>query len=396
MDRPNLPPCEMDIVIPTPMPPGSEEMVAVAADTSNSRRSDPVGGAVAGAGGTNGGQRSGAGDHRSHWSNSHKPPLSTATTKLPLVGNINTNSNTNYHQVKSVDDSDDIFVDCRTTSDGGTTTDLNGTAQNAASGDDDEERIKLNTTSRSLDEQEPHLGATRQYWRDIILGVNDGLVSTFLLVAGVAGGGLSSADILLTAIAGGIAGSVSMCAGEYVATKSQNEVLQGEITLEKHHIEHYREHELAELHDHLEIIGINPREQRELTERLVAFYRDDADALLKVMTALEFGVVDTEERSPLKAGLFSCILFAAGSLPSVFPFIFMEPLPGLIAAATGTTAALLCVGAIKTWATRGHWLAAAMENLCIAGFGGGFAYFVGAFFDKIVHTSADDPILFVP
>lgn len=58
-----------------------------------------------------------------------------------------------------------------------------------------------------------HLGKHRQYWRDIILGVNDGLVSTFLLVAGVAGGGLSSIDILLTAIAGALAGAVSMFAG---------------------------------------------------------------------------------------------------------------------------------------------------------------------------------------
>ena len=113
-----------------------------------------------------------------------------------------------------------------------------------------------------------HLGKHRQYWRDIILGVNDGLVSTLLLVAGVAGGGLSSIDILLTAIAGAIAGAVSMCAGgsklfvevilfdilqtllspftccsllsasftEYVATKSQNEVLRwGDCTREKTH-----------------------------------------------------------------------------------------------------------------------------------------------------------------
>ena len=58
-----------------------------------------------------------------------------------------------------------------------------------------------------------HLGRSRQYWRDIILGVNDGLVSTFLLVAGVAGGGMSSEAILLTALAGALAGAISMMAG---------------------------------------------------------------------------------------------------------------------------------------------------------------------------------------
>ncbi len=61
-----------------------------------------------------------------------------------------------------------------------------------------------------------HLGDHRQYWRDIILGINDGLVSTFLLVAGVAGSKLSTTDILLTAIAGAIAGAVSMALGEFL------------------------------------------------------------------------------------------------------------------------------------------------------------------------------------
>lgn len=74
-----------------------------------------------------------------------------------------------------------------------------------------------------------HLSKHRQYWRDIILGVNDGLVSTFLLVAGVAGSGLTSTDILLTAIASSLAGAVSMAAGEFTATRSQNEVLQGKF-----------------------------------------------------------------------------------------------------------------------------------------------------------------------
>ena len=61
------------------------------------------------------------------------------------------------------------------------------------------------------------------------------MVSTFLLVAGVAGANLDATDILLTAIAGAIAGAVSMSCGEYIATKSQNEVLTGEIKLEQSH-----------------------------------------------------------------------------------------------------------------------------------------------------------------
>lgn len=254
-----------------------------------------------------------------------------------------------------------------------------------------------------------HLGGSRQYWRDIILGVNDGLVSTFLLVAGVAGGGLSSEDILLTAIAGSLAGAVSMATGEYVATKSQNEVMEGELTLERQHVERYPEDEIQELGNLLPLIGLidegeeddaqdNKDEQAEkgkqndnLRQQILLFYRQHPKALLKIMTVLEFGVIDEEVRSPILAGLFSCGLFFMGSLPSLVPFIFSgdEPMMGLVLAALLTTAALAIVGAVKTWATRGNCYSAAAENLVIAGMGGVLAYATGLLFDHLVHHRHD-------
>jgi VIT1/CCC1 family predicted Fe2+/Mn2+ transporter len=221
-----------------------------------------------------------------------------------------------------------------------------------------------------------HLGASRQYWRDMILGVNDGLVSTFLLVAGVAGGGMSSRDILLTAMAGALAGAVSMCAGEYVATKSQNQVIAGELALEKTHIDEALDEELAEMDDLVGLIGL---QDETLKRQVKQYYRDNPQALWQLMKALEFGVLDSEERSPIRAGIMSCLLFLAGSLPSVVPFFWSADRPeiGLIAAAALTIAALLIVGCVKTWATRTDAATAAMENLIIAGCGGGLAYGVG-------------------
>lgn len=217
-------------------------------------------------------------------------------------------------------------------------------------------------------------------------GVNDGLVSTFLLVAGVAGGGLLSRQILLTAIAGALAGAVSMCAGEYVATKSQNEVMQGEIRLEREHINKNLQDEVSELGELLKLIGI-PEEETALHETLSDYYRTHPEALLEIMIALEFGVVQEEVRSPFWAGATSCMLFFFGSLPSVIPFIFSGDSPnlGLLAAALVTVAALTLVGAIKTWATRGNCLTASLENLVIAGCGGALAYGVGVAFDKILN-----------
>lgn len=256
------------------------------------------------------------------------------------------------------------------------------------------------SSSRSSDEtsatermKEEHLGPHRQYWRDIILGVNDGLVSTFLLVTAVAGGGMSSSRILLTALAGALAGAISMMAGEYMATKSQNEVLFSEIEIEKRHVRLFLEEEITELEGLLEIIGIPP-EDTELRRVLLSHYRNHPDALLQVMTTLEFGVVDSEVRSEISAGLFSGFLFVVGSLPSVVPFIFIRDNStlGLIVAGVVTTVALLLVGAIKTWATRGNWIVSAMENLIIAGCGGAIAYYVGFGFEKIIELYDDGAI----
>jgi VIT1/CCC1 family predicted Fe2+/Mn2+ transporter len=227
-----------------------------------------------------------------------------------------------------------------------------------------------------------HLGRNRQYLRDIILGVNDGLVSMFLLVAGVVGGGMSTRNVLLTGVAGAIAGAISMAAGEYIATKTQEEVFEGELALEKEHIRNFRQDELHELTDLLEDIGL----EGPLRDDVVDHFGADDEALLKVMTALEFGVVETERRSPSRAMFMSGALFLAGSLPSVLPFAFVaKPSTGLWIATLGAVFGLLVVGAVKTWATRGDPLRAALENLLVAAGGGGLAYGVGVLFNALVN-----------
>lgn len=160
----------------------------------------------------------------------------------------------------------------------------------------------------------------------------------------------------------------------------------GEIRLERTHIRDNKEEELAEVTKHLETIGIPP-EETELRSILIHHYENDSEAMLKLMEVLEFGVVGEEQRSPLTAALASGSLFILGSLPSVIPFIPKNQTSrlGLLIAAASTCLFLLLVGGIKTWATRGNCVRAAIENLTIAGLGGVVAYFVGRFFDKVVH-----------
>lgn len=222
---------------------------------------------------------------------------------------------------------------------------------------------------------EPHVGITRQYWRDIVLGVNDGLVSMLLLMAGVVGGSMESTQVVLTGIAGAVAGSISMAAGEYLATRSQEQVLDSELALEEIHIRYHRGQEVDQLRGMFEDMGLHPDD---LEAAVAAFSREDT-TLLNAMKALEFGAVDSERRSPYKAMAFSGLLFLVGSLPPVAPFLVASnTFTGLLWAGALTAAGLVAVGVAKTAVTRGNRVVSGAENLIIAGVGGVAAYFIGA------------------
>lgn len=228
---------------------------------------------------------------------------------------------------------------------------------------------------------EEHIGATRQYVRDIILGVNDGLVSTFLLVAAVVGGGLGATEVLLTGVAGALAGMVSMAAGEYLATKSQEEVFEAEMALETFHMKYHRDHEREELREMFGDMGLAGED----LDRVVEIIDSNDEAMMGVMAAVEFGVVETERRSPWLAALTSGGLFLLGALPSVVPFAFTDDTgTGLLIAGFLAGIGLFSVGAWKTLLTRKNALVSGLENLAIGLGGGAVAFAVGRAFDVLL------------
>jgi len=221
---------------------------------------------------------------------------------------------------------------------------------------------------------EPHIGESRQYWRDIILGVNDGLVSIYLLIVGVSAGGLISDQILLTGIAGALAGAVSMAAGEFLATKSQDEVLSAELELERTHIAKFRDAEFDQLRGFFADMGVKP----EHLDGVLEAFADNDEALLQAMAALEFGFLAKERRSPYRAMFASGALFLFGSLPSVIPFaVFGDVFEATVAATVLTMAGLFLVGVVKANVTKTGRVRSGLENLVIAGLGGVVAWLLG-------------------
>ena len=219
-----------------------------------------------------------------------------------------------------------------------------------------------------------HIGESRPYWRDIILGVNDGLVSIFLLVVGVVGGGFDTAQVLLTAVAGALAGAVSMAAGEYLATKSQDEILEAELALERTHIIHFKDQELEQLRGFFTDMGVGEAD----LNGVIAGFENNDEAILNAMAALEFGVVESERRSPYLAMAASGLLFLVGSLPSVVPFVLIDSTgTALIWATALSLAGLFLVGVVKARVAKSHWLQSGFENMAIAGVGGVIAWAIG-------------------
>ena len=219
-----------------------------------------------------------------------------------------------------------------------------------------------------------HIGESRPYWRDIILGVNDGLVSIFLLVVGVVGGGFDTAQVLLTAVAGALAGAVSMAAGEYLATKSQDEILEAELALERTHIIHFKDQELEQLRGFFTDMGVGEVD----LDGVIAGFENNDEAILNAMAALEFGVVESERRSPYLAMAASGLLFLVGSLPSVVPFVLIDSTgTALIWATALSLAGLFLVGVVKARVAKSHWLRSGFENMAVAGVGGVIAWAIG-------------------
>jgi VIT1/CCC1 family predicted Fe2+/Mn2+ transporter len=180
--------------------------------------------------------------------------------------------------------------------------------------------------------------------------------------------------------------------------------MSGEIKLEKGHIANYHKEEMQELSNLLALIGIpasssnlngivdsanesqsSEEEIRELRRLIKKHYDTNTDALLKIMVALELGVIDGEVRSPFVAGGTSFVCFFVGALPSTVPFALVaDSKMGLLIAGIATGSGLLIVGAIKSWATRGNFVTSAIENLSITVVGGAIAYGIGVGFQNLM------------
>ena len=232
-----------------------------------------------------------------------------------------------------------------------------------------------------------HHGNERAYIRDMMLGINDGLISTFLLTIGIYASGVLAADIRLSILSGSLAGSLSMGLGEYIATQSQNEMTEAELELEKLHIEFHLHEELRQVKDFLQTtLRIH---DDLLVARFLGHMQTDKEGLFAFMKTVEFGVNEEDHRHPWIAMLVSGCLFFMGSIPSLCSFLVPLSLDLCISlCCLLNLCTLFGVGALKSKMTNTVWYISGGENLAMGITAGLISYGIGYCFSLWMKASS--------
>lgn len=209
--------------------------------------------------------------------------------------------------------------------------------------------------------------------RAAVFGVNDGLISNASLIMGIAGATADNQLILLSGTAGLIAGAFSMAAGEYVSVRSQREMYEYQIGLEREELEHYPEAEAEELALIYQARGHPRADAVSMAKNLTA----DPEKALATLAREELGLNPENLGSPWGAALFSFISFAAGAALPLTPFLAASGAASLGIAVALTAVALFVVGATLSLFTGRNALASGARMLAIGAAAGSFTYLIG-------------------
>jgi len=209
--------------------------------------------------------------------------------------------------------------------------------------------------------------------RAAVFGVNDGLVSNASLILGVAGASPDAHVVLLTGVAGMCAGAFAMATGEYVSVRSQRELFEYQIGLERDELAQYPEAEAQELALIYEEKGLPAAEASRLATQIVA----DPEHALDTLAREELGLNPDELGSPWGAAISSFLSFAAGALLPLAPFVFAPGSYALPTAIAVTAVALFGVGALLSLFTGRGALRSGARMLALGGLAGAITFLVG-------------------
>lgn len=189
-----------------------------------------------------------------------------------------------------------------------------------------------------------HRGANGNALRAAVLGANDGLVSNLSLVMGVAGADPGRDFVVLSGIAGLLAGSLSMALGEWISVRSSSEALDRQLAIEKEELAAMPEEEEAELTLIYQAKGLGEADARATARRIIA----DPEIALATLAREELGMGGEEDGSAWVAAITSFLTFSIGAVLPVLPWLVFSGTAGIAASAVASGVGLFLTGAIIT------------------------------------------------
>lgn len=216
-----------------------------------------------------------------------------------------------------------------------------------------------------------------QYIKSIVYGGLDGIITTFAIVAGVAGASLSSSTILILGFANLIADGLSMAAGDYLSTKSEIEYQKTERKREEWEVENHPEGEKKEMIQIYNSRGFSKKDSK----KLVSILSKNKKAWIDTMMVEELGILETKE-SPVKNAITTFISFSIFGFIPLLAYVLSSTIPffaqdTFFIASFLTAATLFILGAAKVKITGTHWLKSGFEMLIVGGIAAIAAYGIG-------------------
>jgi vacuolar iron transporter family protein len=209
--------------------------------------------------------------------------------------------------------------------------------------------------------------------REAVFGFNDGLISTFTIIAGMYGGMVANRTTLLAALATLVGGAFSMGLGTFLGTKTERDHYESERKREIWEMKHMPEAEESEIREIYAAKGFSG----DLLEKVVKKIISDDNLWLETMMREELGFAE-KPPNPYQHGIVMAASFIVGALLVTIPYFFEIDRNVLFYITAGITVlALLIAGAVKTYFTKINILVSSLETLLVGAFAAGASYGVG-------------------
>ena len=222
------------------------------------------------------------------------------------------------------------------------------------------------------------------YIGDVIFAANDGIVTTFAVVAGAAGGGLPVTVILILGFANMLADGLAMGLGNFLGSKSERQYANHQRSIENWEIEKFAPVEVAEVEQVFKRWGFAGQD----LQRATAIITADKKRWIDFMMLHELHIIEDPIGSPAKHGIVTFVSFVLAGLLPLLPFVLptafiTSHVFGFSIAATGL--ALFTIGALRMRVTTTHWLISGLEMLLVGSIAAGVAYFIGDVIERIIN-----------